>query len=538
MNRTTLSLLAAATALAAVTGFASLTAPADGGGTAAPAAPARLPVERTSLLCPAPSVSDIADTTYTSFTPESGADGADGAAGAAELRESAVTLADPADTADADKDDADKDAKKDSGTDDEKDAKDDKAGKGDKKTPAAAKAFLALKAPGTPVTADAEGAEAPALVGTASGRLAPGWTTQQTTVVGVGGARGLLGLSCTAPDTDFWFPAAATEDGRQDYVHLTNPDDTAAVVDIELYGKNGALKSEAGEGIPVPARSSVPVLLSTLTTEAVPDVTVHVTTRTGRVGAVVRAADEKAGSDWLTASADPSGTLVIPGIPADATDVRLVAFAPGADDADLKVQLAGADGTITPAGNESLHVKSGMTMSVDLRDVTKGEAGSLVLSPTQSGRATPVVAAVRVVRGKAGNQEIAFIPATGPIGSRATVADNRAKGSTLSLTAPGATAKVRVTASAGTGGGEPAEKTYTVKGGTTLDITGPPVPGGLKGSYALTVEPQSGGPVHAARTLALPEDGVPMFTVQTLPDDRGTVAVPKAEEDLSILDGR
>ena len=28
------------------------------------------------------------------------------------------------------------------------------------------------------------------------------------------------------------------------------------------------------------------------------------------------------------------------------------------------------------------------------------------------------------------------------------------------------------------------------------------------------------------------------FTVQTLPDDRGTVLVPKAEEDLSILDGR
>jgi hypothetical protein len=26
-----------------------------------------------------------------------------------------------------------------------------------------------------------------------------------------------------------------------------------------------------------------------------------------------------------------------------------------------------------------------------------------------------------------------------------------------------------------------------------------------------------------------------MFTVQTLADDRGTVAVPKAEEDLSVL---
>jgi hypothetical protein len=36
--------------------------------------------------------------------------------------------------------------------------------------------------------------------------------------------------------------------------------------------------------------------------------------------------------------------------------------------------------------------------------------------------------------------------------------------------------------------------------------------------------------------LEIPEDGIPMFTVQTLPDDRGTVAVPEAEQDLSVLD--
>ena len=153
---------------------------------------------------------------------------------------------------------------------------------------------------------------------------------------------------------------------------------------------------------------------------------------------------------------------------------------------------------------------------------------------SQSSDPAPVVAALRVVRGKGAKQEIAFIPATGPIESRATVPDNRAKGTTLSLAAPSGTAQVKVTASAGSGGGEPVEKTYTVKGGTTQAFT-PPVPQGLKGPYALTVEKQSGGPVYAARMLALPEDGVQMFTVQTLPDDRGLVAVPQAKEDLSIL---
>ncbi|MFF2523567.1 DUF5719 family protein [Streptomyces liangshanensis] len=533
MNRTTLSLLAAATALAAVTGFATLSAPADDGKAPVAATPKLLPVERSSLVCPAPSVSDLAETTYTSFTPAGGTSGGS-TTGTAELVPSAAASAGTDSSTGDDKksDDKKDDAKQDDAAKDDDKKADGKAA--DQKADAPAKAFVGVKAPGTPVSKEAEGADTPALIGTATGSLAPGWTTQQSTVDTVGGSRGLLGLSCTPPDTDFWFPGASTEKSRQDYVHLTNPDDSAAVVDVELYGKNGALKSEVGEGIPVPARSTVPVLLSTLTSEASEDVTVHVSTRTGRVGAAVRVADDKAGSDWLAASADPAATLVLPGIPEDATDVRLVAFAPGGDDADLKVQLAGADGTITPAGSESLHVKSKMTASLDLADVTKGEAGSLILSPSQAGSPTPVVAALRVVRGKGSDQEIAFIPATGPVTARASVADNRAKGTTLSLTAPGAAATVKVVASAGSGGGEPAEKTYNVKAGTTLDVT-PPVPAGLKGQYALTVEPQSGGPVHAARTLALPEDGVPMFTVQTLPDDRGTVYVPTAKEDLSIL---
>ncbi|MFE5095523.1 DUF5719 family protein [Streptomyces sp. NPDC056638] len=507
MKSTSLSLIAGTVALAAVTGFAALTVPEDGGTTEAKAA-TRLPVEQSSLLCPAPGLSDLAETTYTSFTP---AGGSGGEAGTAELKQSTSTTADDATNKDGNKERKDK-AKTDPG-----------------------KPVVSLKEPGKPATADESGADAPALVGTATGRLAPGWTTQQTTTVEAGGARGLLGVSCTGPDTDFWFPAASTAKSREDYVHLTNPDDTAAVADIELYGPDGTLKSDVGEGITVPARSSVPVLISTLTSKVAEDVTVHVTTRTGRVGAVVRAADEEVGSDWLAASADPTGTLVLPGIPADATSVRLVAFAPGDDDADLTVKLLGKTGAISPAGHEDLHVKSRMTATVDLKDITRGEAGSLLLTPAHGGKGAPVVAALRVVRGKGDAQEVAYIPATGPVGAQATVADNRAKGSTLSLTAPGATATVKVTASAGSGGGEPVVKTYTVKGGTTLAVT-PPVPSGLKGGYALTVETQSGGPVHAARTLALPQAGIQMFTVQTLPDDGGTVEVPAVEQDLSVLD--
>lgn len=68
MKSTSLSLIAGAVALAAVTGFAAVSVPGDGGATEAKAA-TRLPVEQSSLLCPAPGLSDLAETTYTSFTP-------------------------------------------------------------------------------------------------------------------------------------------------------------------------------------------------------------------------------------------------------------------------------------------------------------------------------------------------------------------------------------------------------------------------------------------------------------------------------------
>jgi hypothetical protein len=496
VNRSTLSLFGVTAALAAITGVAAMT----GAGTPA-AEPtgtaARLPVERSMLTCPAPSDSEFATTTYTSFTPKGGVSGSGG---------SAALL--PA-------------------------ASGETGSTGGSAKPGG-KPVAPLSAPGKPVTATTNRSGAPALLGTADGALAPGWTVQQTTTIDTGPQRALYGTSCTEPDSEFWFPGVSTSATRQDYVHLTNPDDSAAVVDLELYGKGGSLKADTGNGITVPAKSTLPVLLTTLTTDRADDLTLHVTARTGRVGADVEAVDASAGGDWLPASAEPATTLVMPGIPADATDVRLVAHATGDNDADLAVKLLTPSGAITPAGHETVHVKSGMTTSVDLGALTQGEAGSLVLSPTDPGGAAPVVAALRIVRGKGSARETAFLPATAAIDRQATVADNRAKGSTLALAAVGGDATVRITTSATTSGGRPVTKTVTLKSGTTTALA-PPAPSSAKGAYAVTVQKLSGAAVYTSRTLALPQGGVPMFTIQAMPDDRATVEVPQAKENLGIL---
>ncbi|MEV0374159.1 DUF5719 family protein [Streptomyces sp. NPDC050636] len=527
MKRTMMSLTGAAVALAAVTGVAALAAP--GGGTPdASGSGTRMPVQRSALLCPAPTSSEVGETTYTSFAPK-GAAGAGAKKGTAQLLPAGTVKDVGGGTGSGKGSKAGKGGK---------DAKAQDGGSGDQRVdpPRDTKPVAPLKEAGKPVTATADGADAPALDGAADGELAPGWTVQQTTTVAAGTGRGLLGLTCTAPDTTFWFPGVSTDRGRQDYVHLTNPGSTEVTVDLELHGKDGPLTTAVPDGVQVPPHSTYPVLLNTLTSAPATNAALHVTARHGRIGAAVQSRDAELGSDWLPAAADPSSSVVLPGIPADATAVRLVAVAPGESDADLNVRLATPTGLITPAGLETLHVKSGMTTAVDLKDITKGEAGSLVLTPADGSKA-PVAAALRVTRGKGDRQEMAFIPSSRPVTTRATAADNRAKGSTLSLVAPekGKDAKVKVTASAGSGGGTPVAKTYTVKGGTTMAVE-PPRPQGLKGSYALTVEPEQGsGPVYAARMLALPQGGIPAFTVQPLPDDRGTVVVPTAGQDLSLL---
>lgn len=522
MNRTTLSLCAMTGVLAAVAGLATLTAPEPQQpehGAAPLASSERKPVERTVVTCPRPVVSDFAKTVYTSFTPgdEGGSAGGKPSGGRAALTPAATSTGGTDDSQGGDS----------TGNADDKGDKDSQGSK-------APKPLIALTAPGKPATTQTDKPEVPALIGAADGPFAPGYTVQQTTEITAGEGRGLVGTACSAPSAEFWFAAGSTAEDRRDYVHLTNPDDIPAEVDIELYGPDGALDTPSGDGLTVPAGATVPVLVSTLTTEEHRDLVVHVVARSGRVGAAYEALDTKLGTDLVPPSADSAATVVLPGLPKDTANARLVLFAPGDEDADLAVHLATPTGSITPAGYETLRVKSGMTTAVDLADITKGEPGSLLLTPASEDQEVPVVAGIRVLRGKGVGQEMAFIPATPRIEQRASAAGSGPVTSTLLLTAPQKAAKVRIVSTAASGGGKaPEPETVEIKAGATLAVE-PSKPSG-KGVYGVSVEVLSGGPVHAARMLSRNAEGVPMFTIQPMPDDRSTVAVPASVQDLAVL---
>ncbi|MFD4399962.1 DUF5719 family protein [Kitasatospora sp. NPDC058478] len=520
-TRTTQSLLAAAVVLAAVFGIAETRPPAvpakaDGG-----VAPTTAQVERTAAVCPQPLQGLTGSTTLTAYTPP-GAGGATGGAGwlsdaAAPATPPTTAPSAPASGAPAAPSGSAAPAAPDKGA-------------------APADARLTLAKPGAPATGPAaNGDTAPGTGAVATGALAPGFTVTQTTVVTEQRGLGLSGLTCTPAGTSFWFAGASTAGDRVDYVSLVNTESSAAVVDIKLYGDKGLIENDAANGITVAPGSSQSVLLPTISKGAVNDLAVHVVARSGRVGAALHAADGAKGADWIPASAEPAATQVLPGLPADTSAAHLVVWAPPEDDADLKIQLSGKNGWFTPAGNESIHIKAGMVAAVDLGKVTRDEVAGLRLSPTDDKHPTRVVAGLRVDRaGGGGKSDAAWLTGTGPVGARATVADNRAGASTLFLTSAGDAATVRVTASAGSGGGTPVSKDVQLPAGGTVALPAPE-PGGLNGSFALTVETVSGGPVMAARMLSLPAKDVPMFTIQALRDDHSTVRVPRAGQDPGVV---
>ncbi|MFJ6134294.1 DUF5719 family protein [Kitasatospora sp. NPDC092286] len=519
-TKTTQSFLAAAAVLAVVFGVAELRPPAapakaDQGGTASTAQ-----VERTAVVCPQPLQGLTGSTTLTAYTPPGTGAATGGAGWAADAAAPATaptaapsaaptTAATPAPAASG----------------------------GPDKGGAPADARLNLAKPGTPVAAPAaNGDTAPGAGAVATGAFAPGFTVTQTTTVTEQRGLGLSGITCTPAGTGFWFAGASTAGDRTDYVSLVNTESTAAVVDIKLYGDKGLIDNDAANGITVAPGSSQSVLLPTISKGAVTDLAVHVVARSGRIGAALHAADGGKGADWIPASADPAPTQVLPGLPADTAAARLIVWAPPEDDADLKIELSGKNGWFTPASNESIHVKAGMVAAVDLGKITRDEVAGLRLSPSDDKHPTPVVAGLRIDRtGQNGKSDAAWLTGTVPVGARATVADNRGGGaSTLFLTSTGDAATVRVTASAGTGGGTPATKDVEVPPGGTVALPAPE-PGGLNGGFALTVETVSGGPVVAARMLAIPTKDVPMFTVQALRDDRSSVKVPQAAQDPDVV---
>jgi hypothetical protein len=489
ISRTTQSLLGAVGVLALAVGIAEVHPPT--GQAAVSGTTVRTAVQNTSLVCPPP-LQGSGSTVYSLAVPGSSSSGS--TTGSASL--SALAPA---------------------------------AGG----TAAGQQTVVTQSSVGGSTTAKAvSGAQAPALVAAATGATAPGFTVQQTTT---GGGGILSGATCTAPGTDFWFAGADSDKGSNDYIELTNTEGTASDADIHIFNLSGEVENAQASNLDIPAHGTLSLQLSSLLSPFNTDTSlaVHVVVHTGRIAASLHADSGSKGADWIPATTLGT-TQIIPGLPGDIGDATLVVADPGTTDADLNIQLASQSGWIVPAGHESIEVKAGTVTSVDLGPITRGQPATMRLSPVpDTGQAAaPVVAGVQVVRGSGSSTDTGYLTGTGSIGQRATAAGLSASDSTLLLTATGPAATVKVS-SVGGSGTTPTVQQVNIPAGATVSMTPKAPPGG--GTFAVTIEPVSGGPVYAARMISRKSGSTPGFTIQQLSDDHSTVEIPHVVQDGSVL---
>lgn len=404
---------------------------------------------------------------------------------------------------------------------------------------------LALTAPGQVVVGLAQELDGDALLVRATGALAPGLQVEQVTRGASGSQRGLAALRCEAARTDAWWLGGSTTVGDAAVLLLTNPDDTPAVVDVEVLTASGRVDRRPGRGIAIGPRARTAVPLDRLA----PDrdlLAVHVSSVRGRVAGGLRHvrfdARTPRGVDWVPLAGDPAGEVVVPGLPAGPGRRVVLVANPGADDTVVSLALATSDGLLSPPELQAVGVPAGTTVAQDVSALVAGTPAAVrVVS-----EAGPVLASGLVVdalhvgdRPVGQVRELAWTGAAQPLAGPALLTDvvlDRPTESTLLLSALERDARVEVTPVpvVGRDAALPPGRTVEVPAGRTVPLRlSTFLPPGATGRLAVEVRPLPGsGPVHAARYLRERGEAGPLSTVLVLRSGSAAVPRPVAVPDL------
>jgi hypothetical protein len=240
-------------------------------------------------------------------------------------------------------------------------------------------------------------------------------------------------------------------------------------------------------------------------------VAMEVQTSSGQVAASVWESDGTGGGAWVPQSAEPSTTLVIPGLTVASSAARLFVTVPGQSDARVKVVAYTPAGAFQQFSTVPVQASAGATTPVTLSSLGASAAGLELTSNV------PIVAGVLV----AGTGIGSFATAAAPVTEQGVVAGNPATAGLtvgLLLTAPGAaaTASVSVISADGTVTSPAGLQDVTVAAGRTLAVTVPRPTGRQPFSIVLTPSADS-GPLYAARVVTSGSGGLSAPLVSLLP---------------------
>jgi len=373
----------------------------------------------------------------------------------------------------------------------------------------------------------------PAVLGAASGSLAPGFAASQWNYHWSGSARGVAALACTPPSTDQWFVGGSSGVGNSTNVLMINAEDGPAQVDVDVYGPNGQVSAPAGQGVLIRAHGRASLRLTALA-PGLSVAAIHVKTQSGRVMAAVYDRASRGlvsrGYEWIPTTA-PSRRVVIPGGDGFANRNLLSVLAVGGADADVAVTLITTDGRFVPAGNARLDAVSGRVVTTDLAKAIDGEYFGVQLTSDE-----PIVAGLTSTaasrQASTDSTTSTGVPALGGPAVAVGLTNVANFRHMMLLTAPAGAARVGVKVVLSDGSVQSGQ-IVSVPAGTTRAV--PISRFSTRSTFSVVVTPQpGGGPVFAASYTYARSALGPFGTVVPLTSLRTTVTVPDARPDLGV----
>jgi Family of unknown function (DUF5719) len=386
--------------------------------------------------------------------------------------------------------------------------------------PAASAAPVAVAVPGAATTVTAPGTgQAAGTALAATGQMAEGLEAEQANSAGMGL------VSCSHPSSDMWFVGAGEPDVR---LYLMNTGTVAASVNVNILTDTGQQNGLAN-AITVAPNQVITENISPFVPDA-QAIALEVQTSSGQIAASVWESDATGGA-WLPQSAEPSTTLVIPGLTVARSAARLFVTVPGQTDAHVKVVAYTPAGAFQQFATVPVQASAGATTPVTLSSLGASAAGLVLTSNV------PIVAGVLVQGAGIGS----FTTAVAPVTEQGVVAGNPAsRGLTVGLliTAPAAaaTASVSIINADGLVTSPPNLQDVTIQAGRTLAIA-VPRPSGRQ-PFAIVLTPSAGsGPMYAARVVTSGSSGLsgPLMSLLPVPSALTQITLPEVQNSYTTV---
>ncbi len=392
--------------------------------------------------------------------------------------------------------------------------------------------------PGGQAQIEAFGRRLPAIRAYGDGSLAPGLVADQWGRDPSGSGRGMASTACAPAASEFWFVGGGAIAGRQTRIVLVNPDQTAAVVDVLIYGPNGLIDAPGGRGLVIKGEDRLVTRLDVLA-PGVAATAVHVLARTGRVGASIddeqRTGLTNVGTDWIPQAAAPATRVYLPGVVNGEGARVLSVVAPGEDDAVVNIRFITAEGTFAPVDRARLEVPADSVVAIDLAPALDGQAATLELTSN-----VPIAAGMRMFYGGSIFDETSFTAGAQPYATGAAVSGLPVRSSTdvrIGITAPAGAAQVEVVLLPFAGGKDAAVPTeprrIKIGAGKMRWIRLKP-PAGVDWYTAVVTPLEGSGPILVAHRLRETSRFGDLVTGYPWPALRSEVVVPTAQQDLAV----